>query len=105
MAKKTTCPISRAQFRNQAKPVTVTIGTQQMEAEKKEFSTGSLGWYLNGKITLEVDGVRVPVQIGLNLTIVGSKDLPDDDTSGPDRPAQPDRSAEAEDSESEKEAS
>jgi hypothetical protein len=75
MAKKTTCPITRAQFRS-AKPVTITIGGQQMEAEVKEFSTGSLGWYLNTKITLEVDGVRVPVQVGLNLTIVGSKELP-----------------------------
>ena len=76
MAKKTTCPITRAQFRAQAKPVTVTIGNQQLEAESKEFSTGSLGWYLNTKITLEIDGVRVAVQVGLNLTIVGSKELP-----------------------------
>jgi len=49
-----------------------------MEVEPKEVSTGSLGWYLNTKITLEVDGVRVAVQVGLNLTIVGSKELPDD---------------------------
>jgi hypothetical protein len=78
MAKKTTCPITRADFRTKAKPVTVTIGTQQMEVEPKEFSTGSLGWYLNGKTTIEIDGTRVSVQIGLNLTIVGSKELPDD---------------------------
>jgi hypothetical protein len=76
MAKKTTCPITRAQFHDKAKPVPITIGTQQLEAEVKEFSTGSLGWYLNAKVTLEVDGVRVPVQVGLNLTIVGSKELP-----------------------------
>src|SRR5262249_60109354 len=78
MAKKTSCPITRAEFRAKAKPVTVTIGTQHLEAEVKEFSTGSLGWYLNAKVSLEVDGVRVPVQVGLNLTIVGSKELPDD---------------------------
>jgi hypothetical protein len=79
MAKKTTYPISRAAFRAKAKAVTVTIGNQQLEAEVKEFSTGSLGWYLNAKTTVEVDGVRVPVQIGLNLTIVGSKELPRDE--------------------------
>jgi hypothetical protein len=47
-----------------------------MIAEVKEFSTGSLGWYLNGKTTVEVGGTPVSVQIGLNLTIVGSKELP-----------------------------
>ena len=76
MAKKTTCPISRAAFRAKAKAVTVTIGNQQLEAEVKEFSTGSLGWYLNGKTTIDVGGTLVSVQIGMNLTIVGSKELP-----------------------------
>ena len=79
MAKKTTCPITRAQFRAKAKPVTVTIAGATHEAEVKEFSTGSLGWYLNGKTTIEVDGTPVSVQIGLNLTIVGSKELTRDE--------------------------
>jgi hypothetical protein len=78
MAKKTTCPITREQFRTKAKPVKIIVNDlPPVEAEVKEFSTGSLGWYLNTKIALEVDGVRVPVQVGLNLTIVGSKELPD----------------------------
>jgi hypothetical protein len=83
MAKKTTCPISRADFRSKAKPVKVVINGVEQQAEVKEFSTGSLGWYLNAKITLDVDGVRVPVQVGLNLTIVGSKDLPQDEPHAP----------------------
>ncbi len=70
------CPITRDQFREHAKPVQVTINQIPMIAEVKEFATGSLGWYLNGKSTIEVDGKPVSVQIGLNLTIVGSKDLP-----------------------------
>jgi hypothetical protein len=45
------------------------------QAVVKEFSTGSLGWYLNGKTMVEVDGLPVAVQIGLNLTVVGSKEL------------------------------
>jgi len=81
MAKKTTCPISRADFRSKAKPLTISINGQNMEAEVKEFSTGSLGWYLNSKVTVEIDGIRVPVQIGLNLTIVGSKELPGHETA------------------------
>lgn len=75
---KTTCPITRQQFRDAAKPVSITINGVPQLADVKEFSTGSLGWYLNGKIPLEVDGKVVQVQVGLNLTIVGSKELPRD---------------------------
>jgi hypothetical protein len=78
MAKKTSCPITRAEFHSKAKPVTVTIGEIPMIAAVKEFSTGSLGWYLNGKTTIMIDGTPVEVQIGLNLTIIGSKELPPD---------------------------
>jgi len=78
MAKKTTCPVNRSEFRTNAKPITVTIGNVPLIAEVKEFSTGSLGWYLNGKTSIEIGGTPVSVQIGLNLTIVGSKELPKD---------------------------
>ena len=71
---KTACPISRAQFLSKAKAVTITINGVPLIAEVKEFSTGSLGWYLNGKTAIEVDGTPVSVQIGMNLTVVGSKD-------------------------------
>lgn len=78
MAKKTNCPISRADFRAKAKPLLIEINGQKLQAEVKEFSTGSLGWYLNNKVMVEIDGVHVSVQVGLNLTIVGSKELPSD---------------------------
>ena len=81
MAKKTVCPINRVDFRHNAKPVTVTINGAPLQAEVKEFSTGSLGWYLNGKTMIDVGGTPVSVQIGLNLTIVGSKELPPDAAS------------------------
>jgi hypothetical protein len=45
-----------------------------MIADPKTFSTGSFGWYMNGKTTITVDGKPLPVQVGLNLTVVGSKD-------------------------------
>ena len=76
MAVKTTCPITRDQFRENAKPIEVTINGIPMTAEVKEFSTGSLGWYLNGKVSIKVGEAPVSVQIGMNLTIVGSKELP-----------------------------
>jgi hypothetical protein len=81
MAKKTTCPISRADFRAKAKPIPVTISGIGQIAEVKEFSTGSLGWYLNGRTTLEIDGQHVPVLINASLVIVGSKELPADASS------------------------
>lgn len=76
MAKE--CPITRAEFREGAKPIAVSINNAPQMAMVKEFSTGSLGWYLNGKTVIEINGKPVSVQIGLNLTIVGSKDLPKD---------------------------
>jgi hypothetical protein len=73
---KTSCPITRAQFLEGAKAVEVVIGGVPLMAEVKEFSTGSLGWYLNGKTTIRINDQPVSVQIGMNLTIVGSKELP-----------------------------
>ena len=76
MPVKTTCPVSREQFRADAKPIEVVINGIPLTAEIKEFSTGSLGWYLNGKMTIKVGETPVSVQIGMNMTILGSKDLP-----------------------------
>ncbi|MGE0882187.1 MAG: hypothetical protein AB7P14_01465 [Blastocatellales bacterium] len=73
------CPVTRAEFREGAQAVKVVINDVPMMAEVKEFSTGSLGWYLNGKTMIDVGGKQVSVQIGMNLTIVGSKDLPKDE--------------------------
>jgi hypothetical protein len=76
---KTTCPITRAEFRDSAREVKVVIGDREYTAKPKEFSTGSLGWNINDKVTIDIGGKPVTVQIGLNLTIVGSKELPKDE--------------------------
>jgi hypothetical protein len=78
MAVKTTCPVTRQQFKDKAKPVEVIIDGNKLVGAAREFSTGSLGWNISSKMTLQVDGTAVTVQVGLNLTIVGSKDLPKD---------------------------
>ena len=70
------CPIERERFKSSAKPVQVEINGTPFTAEVKEFSTGSFGWNLNSKVTVQVDGVPVNVQIGLNLTVIGSKEVP-----------------------------
>src|SRR5260370_41295646 len=83
MSRKSTCPISRSQFRAKAKPVSITVGDVPMVAPTKEFATGSLGWYLNGKTVIDIDGTPVTVQLGLSLTVVGSKELPPDVEAAP----------------------
>jgi hypothetical protein len=87
---KTSCPITRSQFRAKAKPIAVTINNLPFQATVKEFSTGSLGWNVNGKTIIDIDGTPVSVQIGLNLTIVGSKELPQEpeNTTPSSTPAQ-----------------
>ena len=70
------CTIDREQFRAHAQPVKVEINGTPFQAEVKEFSTGSFGWNLNTKVTLKVGESSVNVQVGLNLTVVGSKELP-----------------------------
>ena len=73
---KSPCSLSQAQFVAKAEPLKVSINGQDMLAEVKAFSTGSFGWYLNGKTTVMVDVKAVSIQIGMNLTIVGSKEAP-----------------------------
>jgi hypothetical protein len=77
MASKTVCPVTRDEFNAKApKSLNMVLNGVPMLVPMHAFSTGSLGWYMNGKTQVEVDGKVVTVQIGLNLTVVGSKDLP-----------------------------
>jgi hypothetical protein len=68
------CPLTQSQFLAKAEPLRVAINGQEMLAEVKSFSTGSFGWFLTGKTVVTIDGKPASVQIGLNLTLVGSKE-------------------------------
>lgn len=72
---KTPSPVTREQFWSEAKSLNVELNQIPMTAEPKEFSTGSLGWYLNGKATVKIGEIPVPVQIGMNVTVIGSKEI------------------------------
>ncbi len=74
MPPKTACSVSLTHFMEKAEPLKITINGQDMLAEVKSFSTGSFGWYLNGKTVISIDGKAVSVQIGMNMTVVGSKE-------------------------------
>lgn len=69
------CPITKEQFRAHAKPMVVVIDGKQIIANAKEFSTGSVGYYAGDKIVVTIDGIPVKVQVGITLTVVGSKEL------------------------------
>jgi len=75
---KTRCPIGRSEFLGKAAPLNFEIAGTPVVAEPREFGTGSFGWYFTGKVTVTVDGKPLPVQVGCNLTVVGSKEMPHD---------------------------
>lgn len=72
--KKAECPIKKDDFLAKAKAVAIETAGQKKVASVKEFSTGSFGWYMNDKVVIEVDGVPIKCQMGVNITVVGSKD-------------------------------
>lgn len=72
---KTKCPVTLAEFAAGAKALDVTIGDKVYKAVvKAPFSTGSFGWNVNDKMTIEIAGKELKVQVGMNLTVVGSKE-------------------------------
>lgn len=71
---KSPCPVTRTQFVEKAEPLKVVVNDKELTALVKEFSTGSFGWNVNEKMTIVVDGKPLAVQIGMNLTVVGSKE-------------------------------
>jgi hypothetical protein len=75
-ATKRVSPLSLTEFMSKAQALPATIGTQSIALDPKQFSTGSFGYGFNGKVTIMVDGKPVTCQLGLNLTVVGSKEAP-----------------------------
>lgn len=73
------CAITKEQFHASAKPAILKLdlgaGEQMLYAGVKDFNSGSFGWYAPGKLLATVDGVPVQVQVGLVLTVIGSKAL------------------------------
>ena len=57
---------------------TIQIGDQTLSADPKKFSTGSVGFFANGKVTLTIGGKPVKMQANLTLTAVGSKEWPEE---------------------------
>jgi hypothetical protein len=68
----TECPVSREAFMASGE-ITLDVGGVTFTASPKAFSTGSFGYNLNGKLTLEIGGQLVRFQLSGNLVAIGSK--------------------------------
>jgi len=74
--KENKCPLTHAEFAEQAKPLLLSISGKEAIASPKEFSSGSFGWFTNDKFVVMVGDVPVKAQANVILTVVGSKDAP-----------------------------
>lgn len=75
VAERTVCPVTREEFKAKSKPITAKIGDREVTLDAREFSTGSFGWYVNQKISVDIGGKSVLVQVQVNATVVGSKNV------------------------------
>eukprot|EP00434_Breviolum_minutum_P001793 symbB.v1.2.001588.t1/scaffold88.1/size340390/23 len=55
----------------------VQIGDKKVKAVPKQFSTGSVGFMASTKVVVDVGGVPLTLQCGLNLPVIGSKEWSD----------------------------
>ena len=75
-SKRTACTITREQFRAHSKPLMMDIEGQKFSINPWWFGTGSLGWYMSGRLIQSINNVPMAVQMNCTFTIIGSKDLP-----------------------------
>lgn len=62
--------MSKHEFLTDSFAPSVEVSGQRVDATPKHFSTGSVGYNINGKVTLP-NGVRL--QISGNAVVIGSK--------------------------------
>lgn len=60
-------------FEKAAEPVSVSVFGNVATGNPRSFTSGNRGWYMGGKIPIKVGTKVLWAQLGLNLTIVGSK--------------------------------
>ncbi len=66
--------MTKDQFGQAAKPLRVLVDESPIFANPKRFSTGSVGWNANAKTQIVVNGEALEIQVGINLTVIGTKD-------------------------------
>ncbi|GAB5372198.1 hypothetical protein AAMO2058_001644900 [Amorphochlora amoebiformis] len=66
--------MSKKYFLDYAKEIAIDIHGNKLTGKARDFSSGNLGWYLGGKIEIPVGKKNVWCQVGINVTIPGSKE-------------------------------
>jgi hypothetical protein len=68
--------MTKSDYLKRVKPtITILIDGQPLAGNVKEFSTGSLGYNANGKVTIPLqDGDSLKYQVSMNITAIGSKE-------------------------------
>jgi len=61
-----------SEFMRDAAPLEIELFGNTLIGEPRTFTSGNRGWYLGGKIEVEVGGKTVWMSAGLNLVAVGS---------------------------------
>lgn len=84
-----TCPISRAQFAAEARPLRVSIrgenvatvdglpGEIELLVDPKRFASGTQGWFTNEGCQMYFEGAAVRLQVQVSVQMCYSKSLPD----------------------------
>lgn len=89
--KKTVCAISKAAFLAAAGALTLGVRTklgEEFALARKGFSSGKIGYYSGGKLTVNVDGVPVKCQVGVNVVMLDEQIMkPDEWTENADAAA------------------
>ena len=60
-------------LRKNAEVLTVDVMGNKLTGEPRSFSSGNRGWYLGGKVEVKVGKKTLWAQLGINVTIAGSK--------------------------------
>ena len=60
-------------FEANAEKLSVDVLGNIATGEARSFTSGNKGWYLGGKVEIQVGKKKLWAQLGLNLTILGSK--------------------------------
>ena len=67
-----TMKMTAKKFMDNAKAVEFGVHGNTLRGEPRSFSSGAFGWYLGGKIEMDVGGETVWAQLGCNIVIPGS---------------------------------
>jgi hypothetical protein len=69
--------MTTAEFMEKAKELKLEIFGNKLTGKPRSFSSNNKGWYLGGKIEVDIGGTTVWASAGINISIVGSKEWED----------------------------